>query len=100
MARNPDDEKFDDRAARAVLEFEKALEKLWDADERLISFTVRLPDFVGGEYLIVARVTRVDENLVAFRSGDSFAEVLTGFVRAMKHGSLKYRKDQYGQGND
>lgn len=95
MARNPADETLDERVIKAVMTFEHTTRKYSEDGMTLLSFTVRLPEVQGGEYLLIARVQNGTERLVCFRSGDFLAEVLAGFIRALQYGTLKLREDRY-----
>lgn len=93
--RDPKDEKMDARVVDAVMTFEHVVKQYTEDGTELLSFTVRLPEVKNGEYLLIARMKVDGQRCVAFRSSDWFAELLSGFIRAIRNGSLKLREDRY-----
>lgn len=100
MPRSFEDESYSSKATEAVVGFERALQKLWEDDIELLSFTVKLPVDEGGEYLLVGRFRKGAGRFVAFKDGDTLAWLLIAFVRALRAKNLKFREDKYANGDD
>lgn len=99
MSRGPyDEDKYTKRAEALVRElewFEQIVEGYAKEGVVLKGFSVRFPEFEGGEYFLVVRAASDGERVVAFRDGEDLVSLLRGFLRAAKAKSLKFREDRY-----
>lgn len=100
MGRDPKADDFAAKASKSVLGFEHTAKEYEKDKIALISVSIRMPTFPGGEFFLVGRFRKGNKRVVAFRSGSSFYEVLVGFEQAMKYKALNFREDKYGEGND
>ena len=85
-----------DRAGASLRELARLLELGRDAAWVLSGFSVRAPQFEGGEYLMTLRSTDAENGrLVAFHSAFDLAELVRGAHLRIKSDTMKWRADEY-----
>lgn len=77
------------------MRFENAAERAWDNDLYLRGMTVRFPDGVRGEYLVVMKADGAQGAQVAFVSSDTLLDAIRKAVASLENGSLKWKEDKY-----
>ena len=70
----------------------------WRGNVELRGLSLRVPQQVGGEWLVVIRgLDHEGGPVVAFHSALGGAEALAGAVERMSNGSLKWKPDDYAR---
>lgn len=86
------------RVGEQLVRAEGLWERLDGGGLEVISMGVRLPQYVGGDYLVTVRAYKDGEAVVGFHGADTFADVARGVLARMENGSMKWRKDEYERG--
>lgn len=62
----------------------------------LTGMSIRGPQVVGGEFLLVAKGTTEDgENIVGFHSAFTLGDAVRGLEARIRNGTLKWRVDEF-----
>lgn len=80
-----------------IARFEEMCERYDDNDVFLRNMTVRFPDMMNSEYMIVIRCETPAGKMVAFQGGATLTEALTGLLNRMGNGSLEFKEDKYAR---
>jgi len=83
------------RIAEQLARAEYVWERLAEGMTEVVSFSVRLPQYAGGEYLVVVRAIQDGKPVVGFHSADTLSEVLRGVLARLTNGSIKWKADKY-----
>lgn len=87
-------EQIADQAARAV-RFENHWRRDYEDDLVYRGFSIKLPDVVGADVLVVVRAWLNGAPVVAFVSGGSLWEALAATFAKIENRSLKWKEDEY-----
>ena len=101
--RDPKDEthtgaEYEVKVGAAVVKLGRACEGERNLSVDLVGFTVRGPQYRGGEYLMVAR--GLDDSgapIVSFHSALDIGEVVRGLEARLRNGTLKWRPDEFAK---
>lgn len=83
--------KISEQLARA----EDIYERLDENDLSIDSMSLRLPQYVSGDYLVTVRARKEGVAVVGFHGADSMAEVLRGVMARLENGSMQWKDDKY-----
>jgi len=78
-----------------VVGFEGQLERMFEHDNYIKKLLVKPAGYEREDYLLVVTAYIDGADVVAFQQGSDLSEVLTGLIKRLKNGSVKWKADGY-----
>lgn len=83
------------RLGMQVARAERIFNSLFDDDIRVSRFSVKVPLYEGGEFLIVITAMAGGRGVVAFHSSPGFSDSVRGALARLENRSVSWKDDEY-----
>lgn len=76
-------------------EWDRQIERYVENDQFIRNMTVKAPDMLKSEWMIIIRMENHEGHFVAFQGGATFREAFIGIYNRLANGSIVWKEDKY-----